>query len=376
MGDKLAVVAFPWLIYRATGSPIATGLMFAFQTLPYLLFGAIAGVAIDRFNKRTLMIAADIVRAILVLLVPVVATRSLTGVYALSFLIATGTVLFDPAEMSLLPDIVSERQLLRANSVLATGFNLTEIAGYSAAGYLLAFVSIGSAFRIDAITFVVSGAALAAMRYAAPARQTTNRAMKSVRRDLREGLRYMRRHRGLLMNTLMVCGSAAGMGATFSLSLLLAVRVFDGDTRTFGQFGTATAIGFLIGSVSLTAVAGRVRKGLAMTIGIATMGVSLAAIAVCSTVWQACIVFVVFGLANAIALITIDTYLQGAVPESLRGRVFGVRFMLTQGIFALSALAGGALTAIISVPVLFIVSGVIVAVPALMGIAVRDIRDA
>ena len=67
MGDRLAMVAFPWLVYARTGSALGTGVIFALYTLPYVLFGAFAGVIIDRFNKRTVMIAADMLRAGLVL---------------------------------------------------------------------------------------------------------------------------------------------------------------------------------------------------------------------------------------------------------------------------------------------------------------------
>jgi MFS transporter, DHA3 family, macrolide efflux protein len=376
MGDRLAIVAFPWLIYHTTGSVVGTGVVFALSTAPYVLFGALAGVAIDRFNRRLLMVGADLVRAGLVLAVPFVATRSTAAVYVLAFLIATAAVVFDPAKLALLPDIVADQRLLRANSLLATGENITEIVGYAAAGVMLAYVATTDAFRIDSATFVVSAVALIAMRYAAPAAQAAEKAASSVRGEVREGLAYLRGHRGLLMNTVMVCASVAGMGATFPLSFMLAVRVLDGGTQAFGLFGAATGIGYLVGSLALATLATSVRKGWAMIIGITLMGASLAGVALCHTVWQACIPFAVFGLANAVALIAVDTYLQQAVPEALRGRVFGVRFTLTQGTYALSVLAAGALAAFVAVPVLFVIAGVIVAVPALIGLTVRDIREA
>ncbi len=70
MGDRLAMVAFPWLVYKSTGSTLSTGVVFALYTLPYILFGTLAGVFIDRLNKRTVMVVADVVRAGLVVLVP------------------------------------------------------------------------------------------------------------------------------------------------------------------------------------------------------------------------------------------------------------------------------------------------------------------
>ena len=83
-----------------------------------------------------------------------------------------------------------------------------------------------------------------------------------------------------------------------------------------------------------------------------------------------------FGIANAVALIAVDTYLQEVVPERLRGRVWGTRFTLTQGTYAISVLAGGALAGVFDVRALFIVSGVLIALPAIAGLFVREIREA
>ena len=134
LGDRLAMVALPWLVYRSTGSALSTGLVFALYTLPYVLFGAFAGVLIDRLDKRLVMIASDVARTGLVILVPLAATVSLPAVYVLSFLIASAAVFFDPCKLAILPDLVSRDKLMRANSLLATGENVTEILGYAARG--------------------------------------------------------------------------------------------------------------------------------------------------------------------------------------------------------------------------------------------------
>ena len=376
LGDRLAMVALPWLVYRSTGSALSTGVVFALYTLPYVLFGAFAGVLIDRFDKRLVMIASDVARVALVMLVPVAAAWSLPAVFALSFLIASAAVFFDPCKLAILPDLVSRDRLLRANSILATGENLTEILGYTLAGFTLAYISTTSAFRIDAASFAVSAATLALIRYRAPARSAAEKAARSFRRELHEGLDFLVHHRGLLMNTVMVIGCVAGLGASYPLTFLFAVKVLDAGTAGFGVFEAVIALGYLVGSIALAALASRVRKGRAMTIGLVIMGASLALVAAAGGVATACIPFAVLGLANAAALIAVDTYLQDVVPEQLRGRVFGTRFTLTQGTYALSVLAGGALATVVDVRVLFIVAGLLIALPALAGLLVREIREA
>jgi len=375
MGDRLAMVAFPWLVYRSTGSALSTGAVLALYTLPYVLFGAFAGVVIDRLNKRSVMVTADVLRAALVLLVPFAANHSLLGVYILSFTMASAAVFFDPSKLAVLPDIVGPGSLMRANSLMSTGENLTEILGYSIAGLTLAIVSTSTAFRIDSLTFCASAAALVLMHYRAPARAATQ-AAKSFQHEFREGLRFLGGHRGLLVNTAMVVASAAGLGASYALTFLFAVQVLGGGTKAFGTFEAVIAAGYLVGSLALATLANRVPKGYAMTVGLAVMGASLALVAAAGGVWIACIPFAVFGLANAAALIAVDTYLQESVPQELRGRVFGARFALTQGTYAVSVLIGGALAGVFDVRALFIVAGVLIAVPALAGLFVRDIREA
>ncbi len=375
LGDRLAMVAFPWLVFTTTGSALGTGAVLALYSLPYVLFGAIAGVVIDRFNKRSVMVIADLTRAALVFLVPWAAGWSMYAVLGLSFLIASVGVFFDPSKLAILPDLVAKPSLLRANSLLATSETLTEILGYSAAGFLLAYVSTTAAFRIDAATFVVSATLLSLMRYEAPAR-AAQQAARSVTREIREGFGYLLHHRALRANTVLVVAAVAGLGASYPLTFFFAVTVLDGGTRAFGIMEAVIGVGFLVGSLVVAALATRVRKGLAITVGLAVMGACLAAVSVTEAVWQACIPFVILGAANAAALISVDTYFQEVVPEHLRGRVWGVRFTLTQGTYAASVLAGGALAGVFDVRALFIASGALVALPAIAGLFVRDIRDA
>jgi DHA3 family macrolide efflux protein-like MFS transporter len=375
MGDRLAMVAFPWLVYESTRSTLSTGVVFALYTLPYILFGPVAGVLIDRLNKRSVMVVADVLRAALVVMVPFAASHSLFAVYVLSFTMATAAVFFEPSKLALLPDIVPPGGLMRANSLMATGENLTEILGYTLAGFMLAFVSTTTAFRIDSASFAISAVALVLMKYRAPLQERAA-AASSLWHELREGFRFLRRHRGLFWNTVMIVMSMAGLGAGYPLTFFLAVNVLGGGTRAFGIFEAVIATGYLVGSIALAAMATRVRKGHAMIFGLASMGLSLAAIALANNTWQACIPLFVSGVANSVVAIAVDTYLQEAVPQELRGRVFGVRFTLAQGTYALSVLIGGALAGVFDVRVLFVVAGALIAVPAIAGLFVRDIREA
>ena len=375
MGDRLAALAFPWLVYSSTGSALGTGAVFALYTLPYVLFGAFAGVAVDRLDKRRLMVAVDLIRAALVVAVPLVATRSLPAVYVLSFAMATAGVFFEPAKLAILPEIVTPGRLLRANSLFSTSENLTEILGWAFAGLLLASVSTSVAFRLDAVTFAVSAAALLLMRYRAPVRAAAEHTVSAFWAELKEGFRFLARDRGLRANTVMIVVCVAGLGAAYPLTFLFAVDVLDGGAGAFGALEAAVGAGFLAGSLALVALASRVHKGRAMIVGLAVMGACLALVATTESVWVAAVPLAVFGVANAIVLIAVDTYLQQVVPHGMRGRVLGTRFTITQGMYALSVLVGGALAGVVDVRILFIVAGAIVAVSSLVGLLTREVRE-
>ena len=188
-------------------------------------------------------------------------------------------------------------------------------------------------------------------------------------------MRFLFRDRGVRANTIMIVVCVAGLGAAYPLTFLFAVRVLGGGARAFGALEAAVGVGYLAGSLALVALASRVRKGRVMIAGLVTMGVCLALVAATSSLWVAAVPLALFGLANAAVLIAVDTYLQQAIPEGLRGRVLGSRFTLTQGTYALSVLVGGALAGFVDVRILFVVAGVIVALSALVGLFSREIRD-
>jgi DHA3 family macrolide efflux protein-like MFS transporter len=376
MGDRLAVVALTWLVYKATDSAFSTGITLALYTLPYVVFGMLAGVIIDRFNKRMVMVIADVLRAALVLSVPFLATRWLPSVYLLSFATSSLSVLFDPCKLAILPDLVPAPKLLRANSLLASGESLTEVAGYATAGFVVLYVGSRGAFTVDSASFAASAAALALMRYR-PVRQSAARfTTRGIVREAAEGLRCLLSHRGLSAITVLLVGAAVGLGATYPLIFLYAVRTVGGGTGSFGLMESAIAVGMLAGGAAMAWRGDRVQKGLVITLGVGVLGACIAILGAVSSLYAALVTLAVAGAANSAAVISINTYFQQTVRDDLLGRVLGVRFALTQGVYALSVLGAAALATSVDVSTLFIACGALVALPALVGVYIAAVRHA
>ena len=124
------------MVATATGSAFATGLVFFAATLPNLLLSPIAGTFVDRWDHKEVMVVSDILRAAIVLVLPVAAVTNIVLVYPLIFLVTSISVFFRPARVAILPQIVPERDLLSANSALWVGETIADVIGYPLAGHL------------------------------------------------------------------------------------------------------------------------------------------------------------------------------------------------------------------------------------------------
>jgi MFS transporter, DHA3 family, macrolide efflux protein len=376
MGDRLALVALTWLVYTSTKSAFSTGATLALYTLPYVVFGTLAGVVIDRFNKRLVMVAADVARAALVLSVPFLAARWMPAVYVLSFATSSLGVLFDPCKIAILPHLVPAQKLLRANSLLASGDSLTDVLGYATAGFIVNYLGSRTSFTVDSATFVASAVALALMRYRPPRRHAPSHTTHGMGKEAAEGLRHLLHHRGLTAITALLMGSAIGLGASYPLVFLYAVRSIGGGTRTFGLLESAIAVGLLAGAAAMAWRGDRVPKGLAITVGVGVLGACLAVLGAVTSLYAASAALALAGAANSVAVISINTYFQETVPDELLGRVLGVRFTVTHGVYALSVLAAAGLATFVDVSTLFIACGALVALPAVVGVYVAAVRHA
>ncbi|TMB81452.1 MAG: MFS transporter, partial [Chloroflexi bacterium] len=163
-GDRVHQVALAFLV-AARGNPLEVGITFAMTAVPNVVLGPLAGALADRWDRRLTMIGCDIIRAGLVLLVPVAANIDIRLVYVLAFAVATVSILFRPAKNAIVPLVVDEPDLVTANSAITVTETLADLLGYPAAGLLVAALGslIGAAFAVDSATYIVSALLLWSM---------------------------------------------------------------------------------------------------------------------------------------------------------------------------------------------------------------------
>src|SRR5436309_600162 len=195
-------IALPFFVYDLTRSTLATGGMFIALTVPRLLLGSVAGVFVDRWDRRRTMIAADVSRAAIML--PLLLVRSperVWIVYLVAFLEAAIAQFFLPAKSAIIPRLVGEEDLLPANSLNSLSDSLTRLVGPALGGALFGLLGLASVVYLDSLSFLVSGLAIALIAVppapvpaASPARSAAS-PWAAVWREWLDGLRLVRRDR-------------------------------------------------------------------------------------------------------------------------------------------------------------------------------------
>ena len=345
VGDKINQVALSIMVFERTHSAAQMGIVFAVGYLPAALFGLLSGPLVDRWDRRRTMVAADAIRACLVISIPFVVPLGMWAVYALAFSSATVSLFFEPSRMALVPSVVEQDELMAANSLDMTTGSIAELLGIGFAGALVAVIGWGSAFFVDGATFVVSALFVVALRHRALRREVPPLAIRVVWSDLRAGLERIRTS-GVLRGVMVTYSAVAiGVGAALTLSIIQALDMFVNsglpNALRITTVDLATTAGLLIGSIVI-GVGGSGRAGRKYVSGIIAFGVLLISLCFARDIRVAAVVLFAMGIANEFFGIPMLTITQAHAEDEMRGRVMAVRMTVTR----LAAVVGLALAGV------------------------------
>jgi MFS family permease len=319
-GDWLAFIAlFNLVALQWRVDVLGIGLLTASYLLPFALIAPFAGVFVDRWELRRLLIASDVLRCGIVCLM--LWANDLAVLCGLIFLHQSVSTFFNPAQHAAIPRLVERSHLLAANAWSTQASHATKVLGPGVAGVLVAALGTRGCLLIDAATFLVSaGLLLALPRLPAP---VAERPSASVSGDLRAALRWLRQDRRLRIVLASLLLSIAGLGA-FLVSLPVHVRdVLQLGPRGMGALLSALGAGTLLGAAALLSLGGRDRPRL-LRIGGIVLGIGLAGFALTTQAVTAAALLVVVGLGTAAIVVPAHTILQEDTPDDLRGRVISV----------------------------------------------------
>jgi MFS family permease len=342
LGSSFTQFATPLLIFQLTHSAVNLGIAMAVNFVPYLLFGLLIGAWVDRLDRKRMMIAVDLGRAVVIAAIPVLSALGelhVWQVYAVGFLSSVLTIFFEAGQFAAIPSLVGESDLVSANGRIQASFSAGSVVGPLLAGVLLTVVAVPTLFEIDAVSFIVSALALAWVR----GRFNTDgppTELTSIRHDVAEGLRYVLRHPVLRnISAMMALFNFVAVTAGAQLVLFSKVRL----SATDAQVGYLFSAGSL-GVVALGLAAGRLRKrlrfGPAALGALFFSGVLTAVFAVNRMYWLA---LVLWGLAEGLGLffnINTGSLRQALVPNHMLGRVISIAGVLGWSAIPLGSLLG------------------------------------
>ncbi len=356
IGSSLTSLAASILVYRETGSAASVGLMLIATAAPSVLVGLFAGVIVDRYDRKRIMIIANLLRAILVFLIPFLVPVSIAWLYILVALTSTVGQFFDPAHESVLPEVAPDEELAAANSLMAiSSFGSTAI-GFAASGLLASIGDIKWAFYTDAITFILAGIFIALIPIKQLAVEEKTSASVVVR-NLRSGLRYLYDTpilRSLFMVSIPVL---IAFGLTNSILLPFAIKALGMDEFQFGIQEGVTSVGFVIGSLAMAGIAGRLYEGQWLTIGFVGMGLVGILYSQAASIPVAITILFVSGIMNAPSSIARRLVIQRHSPREMRGRVSSA-FFVSRDILFLIGMGAAALADIVDVRIMYLLSSI------------------
>ena len=366
LGDGISQVAYPWLASAVTRSPLLIAAVAVASRLPWLVFTLPAGVITDRFDRRKIIIAMDITRAFLALLVAVAVTFEVDTLPALdtvgsgidlatnwflytvlivtALLFGCAEVLRDNSAQTFLPEVVEADQLESANGKLwSVEFVTNSFVGPPLGSFLIG-IFVFLPFYFDTATFFVSAALIATLAtIARPVKPQAEKKALNFRAEIKEGFTWLWKHE-LLRPMAIILGCLNGLGAiTAATFILFAQEILDTSVFIFAILGTAGAIGGTVGGILGPKISAKLGSGPSLYLTLLSAPVITLIIGLTSS-WQLFWALTAIGTCFAVLWNVITVSLrQSIIPSHLLGRVNSVYRFFAWGSLPIGTLIGGAL---------------------------------
>lgn len=341
LGDGIRLAALPLLTIQITTDPLAVGAVSAFSFLPWLLLSLIGGAVADRYDRRRLIVAGQVMRGSAVLAFALLVwngSENLIGVYLIALIIGSGEVVVDSAMQAAIPNVAGD-DLDRANSRFASAqFLAGEVVGAPFGAFLFG-IADSLPFVVDGFTFLIGAILISAI--GVPLQEAEDEARRSsISDDIREGARFLIKQRVLRGMVIAVSLSNLADAAVGALLVLLVTDIIGASEFAFGLVLAAGAIGGFTGSTSAARVIDIFGRRRALVGSFAVLALSQAAIGAAPNV-------VIVGAGSFLALFAIAVFnvagqsiRQRLTPNRLLGRVIATMRFVAFGAIPLGA--GGA----------------------------------
>jgi MFS family permease len=366
VGTWMQQIAMSWVVFQLTGSSFQLGLVLFCGQIPSLILSPLAGVLVDRWNRRRLLLFTQslaMIQAFALAALDMTGTIAVWQILPLSVFLGVVNTFDITGRQTFLTEMVTNRNdLSNAIALNSSLMNIARLLGPSLAGLLLAETSASVCFLINGISYFAVLIALLAMRLAP--RVSTHHG-KGLREGLREGFLYAFNFLPIRI-ILLTCCTASMVGSSYNVILPeYSVQILHGNARTLGMMSTAAGLGALGGALFLAARSSVLGLGRWIWIALVLMGIGFIAFAWATQFWMAYAALTVIGFGLMVQIAASNTLLQTIVEEDKRGRVMSFFTMAFLGMAPFGSLLTGYVAGTLGIPFAFIMNGCVCLISAL-----------
>jgi MFS family permease len=368
--NQMALVALIYMLGAGRASGIAFSKLMFVGGLPALLFGPIAGVYVDRWNRRKILIASDVLRGVLVLSIPFL-SGAMSSVYGVMFLVFAISRFFLSAKSASIPDIVEKEMLLTANSMSATAGIVTMMVGSGIGGLIVGLVGWKAGFVLDASTYFISALLLSflVMKQPLPAGVGMNieSSIQRFGKDLRMGLKIIVKDQRLLF---AIAASSLVMSLTGVFSVLYPIwirNVFHLGTGSLGTLILVFGCGMVLSSFLVGRFGNHISRERLILLSFLLTGMMVLFFSNFLSPPLFLLGTFFIGLCIAPIFIAAETMLQENLRNDMRGKVFGTKDAITKSGFAFSGIVSGIVIDIAGGKILFVAVGMVAILSGIAG---------
>jgi len=368
-GDTLHYIALVVLVFRLSGQGLAVAGVVATEIVPVLLLAPVAGVIIDRFSRKAVLIGADLLRAVLV--ASLIWPQGVGHAYLVAAGLAAGNTFFNPAFQAVIPALTTADQRLAANSVAWSTGRLVQILASAVAGGLIALIGTGPAFALNAASFVASALLIGGLAIPAHAGQVGAGSAVGLGRyfrDARDGLGFALRDRFVSRLLLVQAVASFAVGGTGALLVVLAERHLRLAPSGFAWLIGAIGAGALLGPLIPNTLARDYRDARWLFVPYIVRGLGDVSIAVFTPLPVALLILFIYGLNTSTGMVVFSSTVQGAVPEHVRGRVFTLLDVTWNAMRLLSLALGGVIVDVWGIAPLYWLGGALLTLAGVLGL--------
>lgn len=374
LADRLFVYVLMILAYSLTRSNLGVSVPLLSFGIPSVLLGSVAGVYVDRLNRKWIMVITSIIRGLMILmLIPLIA-KSMLLIFIVSLLIYSAAQFFAPAESSSIPELVDKQNLIVANSLFMITWMGASVIGLGLGAPLTnIFGEAGTFTMAAAMYFVAAGLIFLIPKKLGKTKQRET--TRQVMAELMEGVEFIRRNSIVFIALFKLFVATSALAVISLLAISYAKNILQIGEKNFGYLIISTGFGMFIGLGLLERFQRYLKHGQMVVVSFIVSGLALMLMGATKDLRMALAITFILGLGNIFLTSNLQTILQRQIPRQLRGRVFGVQNMLINSAFTFPVVLFGFFADYAGIPFSLILLGIITVVTGGIGLVLPKFKN-